>query len=419
MANGEQVAQLHTALSGVELGRVRLAATDWHDGAKVLRDVAAALAKCSPDIREHFGGETGAAAQAAFDRVHSRVSERADQMALAGVALDDAGDAIFTAEEDAKALEAKEPKPPTKETPGLDETPLEALNREARDGQAASDYQAELEQHERRARKIRTALEADYDVSTEKMKQIHGDPDPISDGPGGGGNGGGGGGGTPPTGGPGRPPRDPGVGTYDEPRPPRPPRPPEPPICFPPPPPPEPPEPPLPPEPPEPPLPPNPHPPGTPPTTTPPTTTPPLGSSSPSGLSAGVAGGLAAGAVGGLAGGAVRGALSSAAGGTPVRPIGAGGRAGAPGALGRSGAAGAGARGGAGSPGAPAGRGSRGGTRGAPGGAGGRGAAGAGAPGGRGRGTKRDRDEKDPKRDLFLDEDGWTDDEGAAPGVID
>ncbi|MDO9497181.1 MAG: hypothetical protein Q7J48_15855 [Nocardioides sp.] len=30
-----------------------------------------------------------------------------------------------------------------------------------------------------------------------------------------------------------------------------------------------------------------------------------------------------------------------------------------------------------------------------------------------------DRDDRDAKRDLFVDEDGWTDDEGAAPGVID
>ncbi|MFA6574789.1 MAG: hypothetical protein WCS84_05160, partial [Nocardioides sp.] len=166
MANGEQVARLRTALSGVELERVRLAATDWHDGAKVLRDVAAALAKCSPDIGEHFGGLTGAAAQEAFDVVHTRVSDRATQMTTAGGALDDAGDAIYTAQEAAAALEADAPQAPVKERPGLDETPQQALNREARDGQRASDYAIELEKQEQQARAIVTALEADYDVST-------------------------------------------------------------------------------------------------------------------------------------------------------------------------------------------------------------------------------------------------------------
>lgn len=419
MANGEQVARLRTALTGVELGHVRLAAADWHDGAKVLRDVAAALAKCSPDIREHFGGDTGAAAQAAFDRVHARVSERANQMTSAGSALDDAGDAIYTAQDDAAALEAAEPHRPTKEQPGLDETPEQALNREARDGQRATDYQVELDKQERRARVIVTTLEADYDVSTAELKEIHGDPDPVDDGLGGGSSGGGGTTSGPPTGGTST---QPGghvtVGGTDEPKPPRPP---DPPVCFPPPPP----DPPtgVDPEPPRPPLPPTgttpttyDPPPGTPPGAPPfPTSSPlPPGAtpSSPSGLPPGVAGGLAAGAIGGLAGGAVRGAFTSSAGGTPVRPIGAGGRAGAPGALGRGTAGSGGTRGGAGSAGSPSGRGSR-------GGAGGRGASSAGSAGGRGRGGKGDRDEKDAKRDVFLGDDGWTDDEGAAPGVID
>ncbi|MCW2812924.1 MAG: hypothetical protein JWN84_379, partial [Nocardioides sp.] len=50
---------------------------------------------------------------------------------------------------------------------------------------------------------------------------------------------------------------------------------------------------------------------------------------------------------------------------------------------------------------------------------GGRAGVGAGAGAGAGRGRAKDREREGHDRDLFDDGDGWTDDEGVAPEVLD
>ncbi|WP_227464859.1 hypothetical protein, partial [Nocardioides lijunqiniae] len=318
MSAGEQQARLQHALQGVQLDRVRLAALDWHDGAKILRDVAAALEKCSPDIRENFGGSTGPAAQAAFDTVHARVQARAQEMTAAGEALDVAGDVIHDGQEKAAALAAGAPTEPTMGPPQLDDTPRDVLRREAAYGQQMADYAAEVDARERAARRMANRMDEVFVGSTETFRAIHGDQHDTQGvyagtdkGPGGRHHGG---------------PHDAHIVKH-EPRPPRHPEVPEPVVCTITPPPPPPPPTVCPPEtptttpPPTPPLPPPPPPPPTGPETT---VSSPLGpgptglgghgqpghpgSASPAaggaagGVSPAALGGLAAGAVGGLAG---------------------------------------------------------------------------------------------------------------------
>lgn len=428
---GPQEQRLHHAVAGMSVAQVRTAAYDWQDGATVLRNVATALEDCGPDIEKNFGGATADAAKEAFAKVTERVRFRAEQMRAAGTALDNAGDAMYYAESVKGSMGAFPSKPAEPTTSPTDDE-VTALKKQAAYGRQMQTYNTQTAERESTAQRTADHLDTVLNQSTETMKQVHGEPDPVrttSTSSGGGGTGPGStapGGRVPmPTGphvwtgdtttdphwvphtghhhtptvvvtDPGGTDTDPGTG----------------PGAYPPT---------------------GPHPgSGGPQGPSGPTVPVPTGpgagtpGGAPGGVTAptlgGVAGALGGGALGGLAGvgGAVRGPSvlpgtmsTGGASGAGVRSIGSTTRTGTTGALGRGSSTGAAGRGtGARGTGGASGRaGSKAGSR--AGRAGGRGAATGAGRGGRG---KKDEERRDDE--FLLEEQDWVDDEGVAPDVL-
>ncbi len=437
MADSPQRLRLDTAIDSADPGGIGNAANQWTLLKSKLTYVADTLEKAQGvDIR----GLTGASMRGAFGASANGVREKVTRLEVGRGALEDAARAQERARAARTALDSDPAlalgTAPTAFQPDPDKTPAE--NQTAR-GLHQGETDAYWDRHARReaeAKRIADQLDRDYADAAEKMKQIHGEPDPVTTTPDNGSAGGGRGGGVPRGGGrtPGAPsgphggldpsgsghptgegrdpsgPRDPGDPTH--------------------------------------------------PTTgvpTDPTGTAPASplaasdtvspaqagsSTTGGGLPGGAAGGLAAGIAGGLGvrglTNAIRGGLASPGQATragSVRPIGSTSRSAVSGALGRAGGAPAGStarsatggsgagRGAAGRAGAPGqasgqrGGGRSGGTAGRAAGA--RGGVAAGAAGaGRGRGSK-DRDEETVTDDLFDDGQDWIDDADAASGVLD
>ncbi len=440
MADSPQRLRLDTAIDSADPGGIGNAANQWTLLKSKLTYVADTLEKAQGvDIR----GLTGDSMRGAFGTSAKGVREKVTRLEVGRSALEDAARAQERARTARTALDSDPAlalgTAPTAFQPDPDKTPAE--NQTAR-GLHQGETDAYWDRHARReaeAKRIADQLDRDYADAAEKMKQIHGEPDPVKTTPDTGNAGGGGGGGVPRGGGraPGAPsgprggfdPSGPGHPTGDGPRDPsgprdsgEPTRPPHPPTSAP---------------------------------TAPSGTSPsaPLAASdtvSPAqagssttggGLPGGAAGGMAAGIAGGLGvrglTNAIRGGLASPGQATragSVRPIGSTSRSAVSGTLGRAGGAPAGstarsAAGGSGAGRGAAGRagaagqasGQRGGGRSGTAGraAGARGGAGAGGAGaGRGRGSK-DRDEESVDDDLFDDGQDWIDDADAASGVLD
>lgn len=405
---GPQRARLDQALSGAHDGAVEASAREWQICVGILQEIATRLESASPEVKREIGGQTGPAIDAAFKRSSEGMTQKAEDLARGGVALQQAANAIATARAEQQYLDAHPLTEPAPYVPGPGPRTDQDIAKEAAAQQAHNDYAAAYADQEARAKAKADHMDQVYAESTAVMKQIHGVPDreppgqPTSSGGAGGGGGGGGGapfrhpvsgGGSgttghgstisyPPTDGGnhdgGNHGNDPGSGTETSPtsdgtlvgapqggltieQP-------------------------------------GPAPGG-------------IGSAAPSGATGGTGLGLAGAAAGGIGGGLLGTGLATGGirgGPTPVvtgsgtaasgvRSIGATSRSGAAGALGRSGAVGSGAT-----------------STGRRGAAGGRGTGPAGGRGG------RKKDEKKGRRDPFdtVAED-WLDDEEAAPGVLD
>lgn len=433
MTMGPREARLRAVLATADAGVVDTAALEWGAGAQLLEVVAGALENAAPAIGSQFGPDTGEAAREAFRRASTKVRGRARLMGEASTALGSAHAALVHAERVRDGLGAplSEPQRPAP-TPGPS-TPDDVAAQRAYDS-ARAGYEAALSKRESDSAAAIEQMDAVYTASTETMKKVHGEPDPVTRTSGGDGSGGGStststspvgtapsGGHRSPTGGhptyttatshpseptsstpahtvpsggthtsstggtssPGGPGQQPGTaqGGNDA------------------------------------------YPAGPSAGTPAAPGVPATGASSPTGLTAPTAGGLAGalggGALGGLTGisGAVRGPSvlpPASAAGAGGRPIGSTTRTGATsGTLGRSGTATTGGGASAGSRGA----GSRGGAGRGP--AGSRGAAGARGSAVGGQGGRKDKDPRKKNTDFFEEEQDWVEDEGAAPGVID
>ncbi len=435
--SGPQQERLRSMLQGANKQLIQAAYQEWRAGSELLLAVSTTLHGAAPRIQDQFG-RTGPAAARAFGTVAGKVAERSSQMSAAGDALVAALDVIAEAERLRDRFDAAPLTEPSRPTPSPGpSTPEDVAARKQYDSRKAG-YDAAHADREAQAAATADRMDLVFADSTQTMKRIHGDPDPVpqhqqADGPGGTGRTGSSSTGTgsssgyrPPSGGhqthatatatstathadepptsTTSTPHGPSSGAS--------------------------------------PLPPGtaqggnePFPTGVGPTPPGPVGGVPTGGTAPTGLTVPTAGGLAGalggGALGGLTGisGAVRGSsvvpTGSAAGGrvtgtTGGRAIGSTARTGAAttGTLGRSTAAGSGGTARGAATGTQRGSGTRGGTpgrTGSRGAAGGRGTAGtAGAQGGRSR--------KDPRKkgtDFFAEEQDWVEDEGAAPGVID
>lgn len=432
MPDGPQRLRLDHALDTADRGGIDLGSTEWSLLSQRLARIASSLDQASTvDIR----GETGRSMKGAFTASATGLRQKVEVLVEGQGALNDAASALDRARTARTAMDA-DPEmqvgsPPTAFQPDPEKTAAEnRTDRGLHDGQVTQ-YWGRHARREAESKRIADQLDQDYARAAERMKKVHGEPDPKTTehgtGRGGGGRGSapGGGGGTTygPRGpgssgdpvGPSHPtgdgPHDP-TGTQGDPTTGAD------------------------------------QDPGRADTLDPSTagdSVTPVGAgtgstsaSLPGGMSPGAAGGMAAGIAGGLG---VRGLTNALRGGvaTPgqaarsgaAKPIGSTTRSAVSGALGRGGAApaagstargAAGGRGAAGRAGAP---GQSTGQRGGPGagrggtagrGSGGRGAVGVGA--GRGRGSKDD--ERDPSTgDLFDDGHDWVDDEDAATGVLD
>ncbi len=417
MVQGPNEARFRTSLSGASWESVDDGAAEWLRCADLL-DVVSRSLETAAGKDQKIGGQTGPAMGAAFRRTSTSVADRARLLLEGKAALDSAARVIDKAEKAQKAMDRMHP---VTDDPGSWTRPVGPLTKEdleaqSRHQQKVNEFQENYAARERISRQWTENIDNVFADSTEVMKKIHGEPDPIpppppddktgpgavttpgspqgprdtTDDP------------RDPTGDPRDPddhnddPRDPD--DHNDPRDP------------------------------------DDHG-GDNETDTPPTHTDHPSNPGGTGIGTGTLGGLAAaGAGGAIAFGGFRGGLQlpSALSSTGVRPIGSTGRIGTSGALGRtggaiapgspvsrtgaSGAAGRGAAGrGVAGTGSPVGRGGRG-AGGAKGtGRGGRVGAGIGA--GRGAG-KKDEDKKQAPRDLFDDGEDWIDDEGAAPDVL-
>ena len=418
MAQGPNEARFKNSLLGASWESVDDGAAEWKRCADLLGQVARSLDVAAGKDKK-IGGRTGPAMGAAFRRTSGNVVERAQLLLEGRAALDSAARVIEKAEKARKAMDAQHP---ASDNPGSWKRPVgplteEDLKAQQRHQQKVNDFQENYAARERISQQWSDNIDNIFADSTEVMKKIHGEPDPIIEK-------------KKETGGPGSvtpgtpqgprnipddptdtdptDPRDPDDtgdnddhggddhggddhggddhggddhGGDDQ------------------------------------------------------TDVPPTHSDNGGGIGTGTLGGLAAaGAGGAVAFGGFRGGLQlpSALSSTGVRPIGSTGRIGTSGALGRggaiapgspvtrTGASGAAGRGAAGrgiaGTGSPVGRGGRG-TAGAKG-AGRGGRAGVGGIGtGRGAG-KKDEEKKQTPRDLFDDGEDWIDDEGAAPNVL-
>ncbi len=409
MAQGPNEGRFKNSLLGASWESVDDGAAEWKRCADLLGQVARSL-DVAAGKDQKIGGRTGPAMGAAFRRTSSNVVERAQLLLDGRAALDSAARVIEKAEKARKAMDAQHP---ATDNPGSWKRPVgplsvEDLKAQQRHQQKVNDFQENYAARERISQQWADNMDTIFADSTEVMKQIHGEPEPViekkkeTEGPGSV---------TPGTPqGPRTIPTDP---TDTDPTDPRDPD---------------------------------------------DTGDPddndnddhggddhggddhndvPTDSDNGGGIGTGTLGGLAAaGAGGAVAFGGFRGLqLPSALSSTGVRPIGSTGRIGTSGALGRggaiapgspvtrTGASGAAGRGVAGrgvaGTGSPVGRGGRGGrgTAGAQG-AGRGGRAGVGGVGtGRGAG-KKDEEKKQAPRDLFDDGEDWIDDEGAMPNVL-
>ncbi|MFA6297803.1 MAG: hypothetical protein WC642_01465 [Nocardioides sp.] len=424
MVTGPQQMRLEQALAGASETALHGAGREWQRCSELLGRVADALDRAAL-AEKSVGGQTGPAMATAFRTSATGMRAKQDEIMKGMVALGLAADAVEAARATHINMDKDHPlKPnpgPYRPPPGPndgEDLPLRAAHQVK-----VGKYEQSLLDREEAARKAADDLDTEYARATDKMKQIHGIPDPVQPPESPQGPSGPPAGATPPPGGR-TPLPTPGVHTVgtssvhtvhptthhthpttSETH--NPTTTTVPPVFDP-----------------------------TQPTVTQPVPDPVTTSSTPGstgvtggagGVSAPLAGGLGVVAGGGLAGAAISGirggfAPASAAAGAPARPIGSTTRAGAPGALGRGGAAGAGSP--TSRPTGGRGTGGRGGAAGAGGGAGGRGsrrsgaAAAGGAAAGR-RGGKKDQGEQGRDRDLFDDGQEWIDDAEAAPGVID
>jgi hypothetical protein len=446
---GEHISRLVASVTGMNEDDVRTSADHWDAGALSLGNVARMLARAEQEIIDGFGaGSTvGPAAQAAFATLRTTVLEpRRAEMLDARDALHDVDEAMVSAQAASADMPDSAPGPAPRFTAGTgdERDDIQRLKIHSNQMRAHNLRVSAYADAEERARQELVELNRRYDEAAAVMARIHGEPVPDRTTGGGGGSTPSGGAGSAPGLGPGAPVasgptgssttltglvpgpgQDPTTGTVTGPP--------------------------------------------TGPTTelpTGPTTglptdsttspvtgpvvvpeslpTPPTGptgspgagsdplagydtsaGAAPGGAGAGplTAGAAAgAGALGGLGAKGLLGRLSTSAtagavgaGGTPTRPLGAGGRAASSGVLGRGGAPAAGGQpargGGAGAMGAGgAGRGA-GGQRGA-------GARGAAAGGAGGRGGRSKDDPRRSRRSEYDVEEDWLDDEGS-PGVLD
>jgi len=427
MAQGPNETRFRTSLHGASFESVDDASLEWRRCAELLNVVAHSLDGAAK-ADQKIGGQTGPAMGAAFRRTSKSMGERAGLLREGSGALQSAARVIEKAQ---KARDAMDKAHPATSDPGSWKRPVGPLTKEDLEAQTkhqqrVKDYQEAYAARERISQQWAQNIDDVFADSTEVMKKIHGEPDPVEPpddddrvGPGR----------IDPTTGSPQGPRnyddhsgdddhsndldddhddhvddhddhtDDGTDDHDS------------------------------------------HDQddsgdsGDDPQHFPPVST--EHDTDRGGLSTGTLGGLAAGAGGGaLALGGLRGGLQlpSALSSNGVRPIGSTGRIGTSGALTRTGAV---------APGSPVtrpgatgvGRGAGGLGRGTGGvgsgavgnrsgraGAGGRGAGRGARPGvgglGTGRGTKKDEEKKQAPRDLFDDGEDWIDDEGAAPDVL-
>ena len=87
MGKGPQESRLEQAVTGMGIAEVIVAEKEWRDGANRLRQVAESLREAGPQMQADFGGETGATAQEAFDKVAGKADQRAEEMSTASAAL--------------------------------------------------------------------------------------------------------------------------------------------------------------------------------------------------------------------------------------------------------------------------------------------------------------------------------------------
>ena len=88
MGKGPQESRFDSAVQGMNEFDVLFAASEWRAGQDRLKKVATALRAAAPKMHEDFGGETGATAQVAFEKVGAAADKRAQEMGEVADALD-------------------------------------------------------------------------------------------------------------------------------------------------------------------------------------------------------------------------------------------------------------------------------------------------------------------------------------------
>ena len=202
MGKGPQESRFDTAVQGMNEFDVLFAASEWRAGQERLKKVAKALRDAAPKMHEDFGGETGATAMVAFEKVGAAADKRAAEMGEVADALDRTKVAMSDAQSAHTAMGTAPAQPaPYTATGGND---ADDLRREQAANRQKNAYDSAMADREKKSQAETDKLEEAYREAMGAMKQAHGEPEPSTGGGGGGGGGagaGGGGGGGVPVGG--------------------------------------------------------------------------------------------------------------------------------------------------------------------------------------------------------------------------